>query len=227
MKQISYWASRNKWTARCLLVGCYVLLNGFALIAGELLTAYDIEIPFAIVYAVGFVLLIAAALYPSKQHRSNHYFRQKLLDFVLVTCSFLIVIITVNDCNRLSSTTDSFYSQANASSVSHPVEKLSKKKQLRLLKLKIKAAITEMKKGPKGERVLAIIISVILLSGLLSLVAALSCSLSCSGMEGLSYVVLFLGIGIVIFLFVRILRVINKRYRKQMAAKEPKETIAE
>lgn len=238
MKKISLWAKNNKWQARFLIFGIYLLLNLLGIATGRMLN--DLQISVSGNAFLFFVLLFLAGMfaYPLKSNWKNtgisFYTRQKSCDFLLAASTFCMIIYIGNNYPHLISNHSAGYSAVHAS-VSFPVDsmktsyekmaafsqkikgennkQLSWKEKKKLLKKQVKEIKASNEISPTGK-IFLITLSALVALGLLSLLAYLSCSLSCGGAEGLAIAVAILGTGLIVFLLARIIRSINRKTDK-------------
>lgn len=231
MRKISVWAYRHKWAARCLLVIIHLLLIVLAWTAGSFLLAMNYTIPILFVYAMITAYCIGCCFYPlhnnRKQYR-NFYRLQKTCDGILASASFLLVLSAANYQNTGGSP---FYLSAIASvrpAVSFNVEKpikptATKFSFLQKIKQKLGEKILKLrmhfKKASEGEKILLIILAVLATMLLLFGVLSLSCSISCSGSDALAVIVGILGTALAIFILVKMIRAINKKYKTKASEK--------
>ena len=243
MRKISFWASRNIWSTRFIIIGIYVLLNCTGIILGDLLFSVNIIMEPVFLYCTCFIFLAGMFLYPSKNEKStyrNFYRSQKIADLVLAGCTFLMIMYGGNHLNTIEPEGGSnlyaasfiSVSKNNSSSVTSeinpngkdasikPVKKPLSKKEL---KTKLKNNLRQLRKLYKessgGEKALLIALSVIVALGLLFLLLSLSCSISCSGSDGLAVLVGVLGTTLIIFLLVRVIQRITRGPRKTRTPK--------
>ena len=86
------------------------------------------------------------------------------------------------------------------------------KQHRQTLKAEVKAIVGQMKtQKVTGEQVLLIILTILLALLLLYGVAALSCSIACSGADGLAVLVFLLGLGLIVWLTVALIKKISRR----------------
>lgn len=238
MKKISLWAKNNKWSARFIITGIYILFNILGIVAGRML--YDLQIFIPINVFLLFILLFLAGImaYPSKRNSktsgSSFYLRQKTCDFILAASTFCMIVYAGNNYEQLFSHQQSGILTAIASSslpgdsIKSSIKTISAfsnsmndenskpltwKEKKKLLKKQVKEIKESNENSPAGK-VLLIILSVITALGLLYLLAALSCSISCGGAEGLAIAVVVLGTGLIIFLLARVIRSIKRKQDK-------------
>jgi len=228
MKQLSLWGFRHKWTARVLIVLSYLLLNCLALVLGDILFSYDIQVSGFIVYALAAVYLTVFLVYPFRKHRKqykNYYRFQKTCDAILIATSFLLVISAANQRHTPNSPFHFPAVQAVVPMDLQPakvtaLEKKSKVKSLvKSFKGKLSSTLQKIKAYYKsrslGGQIALIFLAVVLAAALLYLVLALSCSIACAGSDGAAVLVAVLGTGLVVFAFVRALRGIRRKYRRE------------
>jgi len=228
MRSISLWAFHHKWQARLLLVCIHVLLIAIAWLTGEALYSMHYSVPASLIYLLVLAYFIGCCCYPSRKQRrryKNFYRTQKLCDALVATTSFLLIAAASNHQYVFHSP---FHSNAAASvqltnntNIEKPVKPTGKKISFfKKLKLKLATAILKLRmhfqKASTGEKVALIILAVLLAGLLLFGVFALSCSLSCSGSDALAVLVGILGTALVIFLLVKAIKSINKKYGKKM-----------
>lgn len=227
MKQISLWGQRHKWAARTIIVLLYLVLNILALLLGDGLLAYGIEVNAGLVYLCTAVYLSIFVLYPFRKERKrirNFYHWQKTCDWLMVTTSFLLIISAAN-LRHSTSSPFRFPAAGAVETVSiHPpkpagVEKKEKGRSLvKTVKKKLSRTLQKIRAYYKSRslagQIFLIALAVLLAAGALYGVAALSCNLSCAGSDAAAAVVGLLGTAAVVFLFVRALRGIRRLPRK-------------
>lgn len=241
MKRISIWAKAHPQQTRVFIVISYLILNVLGIFIGKQLKQVSIEIPMLLLNASVFIFIIAAIVYPSKSKKRNYILR-KTCDSVLISTTFLMIVIAGNRYGSLSGlfTAYSYQNQALATSIKDSAKhsyasldafKLSMKdKDGNMLKWKerkklLKKQIKEIKKSgdlTDGGKVALTIGCIIVALGLLYLVAAASCSLSCSGAEGAAFLVGFGGLALVVFLFIIAMRAIHKKKKQPTTTPENK-----
>lgn len=226
MKNLSIWGQKHPWIAQLSLVALHTYLFSLAAATGIWLYAKTITIPYDwITFSIG-IFLLAFFFYPirgSKDALFKHsYWRQKCLDLALVCTSMVIVAGVSNQWTRtdqklLSNT----YSVQNIVHKVHPKtlrkEKRRAKRAYRKKLLKeIRATVKQIKKQKTSTAQTALIILTII-AGLYALlfVTALSCSVSCSGNQGGAMLLLFSGVGLVIFLAILAIKAILRMERKR------------
>ena len=228
MKQISLWGQRHKWTARTIIVLCYIVLNLLALLIGDGLLANGIEVNALWVYLFTGAYLSAFVLYPFRRERKRYrsfYRWQKTCDAVLVTTSFLILIGAAN--LRHSANTPFQFTAARAVTPApvHPPKpvtaekKVKKQSFIKSIKSKLTHSLQKFRAYFKSRSLagqIFLTVLAVLLAGLaLYGVLGLACSLSCAGSDAAAAVVALLGTAAVVFLFVRALRGIRRMPRKE------------
>lgn len=222
MKSISFWAKNHKTASRVLIIVIYVLLNVIGIFLGDILFSMGIVLS-PLFYAVAIVISILGLLiYPSRKSRvsrKNFYFQQKSADIILLIATFIFIIYTGNSFynsdfkgSPIASASNSIYVSINHSSTTIMKRKVvvSKKHGDKKLKNVIREFRKKYKSSTKGQKTLYIIISAIVAAGLIMGVSALACNIACSGSEALAYIVLFLGLGGIIFGLVKIIQRINR-----------------
>ena len=100
MRKISYWAKNHRLTAIISLVVIKLLLAFIAAYLGLSLLGMNIHVPFAVFFIALLVLIISAIVYPSKHitrlTKKQFYVQQKTCDFIIATCSFIMIGTWVN-----------------------------------------------------------------------------------------------------------------------------------
>ncbi|MGZ3839606.1 MAG: hypothetical protein ACXVMS_10465 [Flavisolibacter sp.] len=234
MRKISLWASRHLWAARILLVFIHLALILIAWTAGNLLYQAAISIPAPLIcfWVVGF--LAVCSIYPSRENRKafrQAYRTQKICDGLLATLSFLLVLSLANHQEVANSP---FGLPAAASVSTSPArvtppasQKTGKVSFFNKWKRKLATGMMRLsqhfKKASSGEKVAMIILAVILAIFLLFGVMALACSASCSGSDALAILIGILGTALIVFLLVKVIKSINRKYSKPetKTAQEP------
>lgn len=234
MKIISHWASRHVWLSRLSIFVIYLALNILGLFTGDALHLLDIHLPSPFAIAACVLFLTAFVFYPSKKQKSNYrnfYRTQKTCDFLLGFTTFCMIIYFGN------ATQDVFppAHRAHAAFI-QPVPPIEKQLQERpvkklftqllsftpersSLKTKVVRKLIQLRQHYKNAapagKVLFIILGVLVAFGLLYLLAGLACAISCSGSEGAAIALAILGTALIVFLFIRFIRGLNRKYRKQ------------
>jgi hypothetical protein len=227
MKNLSKWAKCHRNMARSIIVICQLLLTALAIAVGVTSFLLDLRIPSWVMQLAATTFLVLCFFYPVKGQLTglfkHSYRKQKSMDFMLASLSFLLVVGLTNDFsfapmdNSISAQTvveaqATFVVLKTKSDIQlnkNPREKMDLKASFKNLRRDLKTQIKALKKEhtPKDKRtgliVAKIFLSLLALAlalGLLYLVAALSCNLSCSGQEGAAAIVLILGLVGVLFL---------------------------
>jgi hypothetical protein len=224
MKALSYWAFTHKWSARLVIVVSYILLNLLALFFATILEMAGIELPALLSYLLCIPFLVACILYPKRKRKAeyrNFYLRQKTMDAILACTSFLLVISFTNQSLVQSKIPSYSLSHVFAAQpANEPVKPFSfiKKKAQEFSFLirhwhQIKKNYAEIRQAyrdvsPGGKFALIVLASLVAI-GLLILVLGLSCNLSCSGNEGAALVVFILGVALITFGLVKVIRSIK------------------
>lgn len=223
MRHISLWAFHHKWAARISLVLIYILLNIAALFFAEALQAENIRIPAYISYLLCLPFCIAFILYPSRKEKpryKNFYVFRKTMDGILITISFLLVTCTMNDF--LAKPNSLHYPSLSAAAAivkpkkSFPKITLQGKqitfmvKHWKQVKKNYQLLRKAYKDSSKGGKVWLIALASLVAAALLIGVMSLSCNLSCSGNEGAAAIVLILGVGLIVFLLIKVIQRISR-----------------
>lgn len=221
MKSISFWANNHKTAARISIVLIYFILNAVGLFMGDILFSMNILLsPLFYVFAI-LLGIFGLIIYPSKKSKStqeNYYFQQKTADIFLLISTLIFIIYTGNiiynpGYNTVENTWASNAVRVNSNITSPAINQrsiVSKKEGHKKLRNVIKQFRKKYKESTNGQKTLYIILSVIAAVLLAYVLAGLSCSIACSGSEGLAYIVLFLGLGGIIFGLVKIIQRINR-----------------
>jgi hypothetical protein len=227
MKRLSLWARHHKWSARLLIVACYVVLNTAGFLIGDLLLLMGITVSSYLIYRAVLAALAAFALYPHRKEKHrypDYYLRQKACDAVLITTTFLLVIGAVN--GRHSTTTPFQLIQAGAivPSTANSSRTLGTEKPVKKTTIfkKIGTTLTHAfqkvrnyyKRLDTSHKILLTTLVALLAIAALYGVVAWACSLSCSGPEAVGWIVLVGGTGVVLFLMLWAARAINRAYRR-------------
>lgn len=240
MKQISLWAKYHKTAARIIIVFSSLLLLIAGAITGSLLKDLDINLPKELLFAIALIYFIALIYYPAKSIKrklTGHkfYVQQKRMDFILVSCFFLLMTSISNDGFKRFHLINVFQPAA-ASLPTTPADSITKKyksiaafsaslkdengnslkwKEKKKQLLQQVKAIKKSNELSDGAKIALIILSVIVAIGLLALVANLACSISCSGSGAGAILVAVGGTALVIFLLIVAIRAINGKKKKK------------
>ncbi len=230
---MSIWARAHVVQSRILIVIIYILLNLIGIYTGNLFRELNVIFPgmfFTICIVITSLLWMT---YPSKSYIKNNirittsYIRRKSFDLTLASVTFLMIVYVGNNWGNLFVRSES----ANATRIiriskdpaimNNPLiknfisllkntdlSKLSTREKIKLVKDQVRK-IRQDPDTPKKNKTGLIIISVLVAIGLIIGVAALACNISCAGSEALAAVVAVVGIALVIFLFIKVLKRIN------------------
>lgn len=238
MKQLSAWAKVNPNSTRFIIVVLHILLVNLGIYTGISLYNLGILFPLSPLYGITICFVLLALLYPvgkqwaNKLQKKDYYVVRKSFDFLVVTCSFVMVVLVANSSFNSSygeTVNASVYekgvdktknptaqeilaslSHRDKSSLSRSEKRILKKEFKRLLPLYVKAKLR--KDDDTAGKIALTLVAIIGAVGLLYIIAALACNLSCSGSEGAAILVSLLGLIGVIFLLVI---VIQKIYHKK------------
>jgi uncharacterized membrane protein len=234
MRKISFWAKHHRFQAITFLVIIKLLLAYIAFYVGSSLLDLDIHIPFFVFGIALFILVMAALIYPSRRFtrlsKNQFYIRQKSCDFIVAACSFLMIGTLVNNNLPLAGTTISLAS--NVTSIQPTAEEI-----LVSLKYRDKSTLTRQEKRilkeefKKQLKVYAvakvtghtsdagqaglIILTIVAALGLLFLVASLACSLSCNGSDAAAVIVGVLGVALIVWGTIALIKRISKGPEKK------------
>jgi len=240
MRKISYWAKRNPWKARIIIIVSHILLLLLAWYTGSALYAFKIILPGTLFLIFILYYLSAVFIYPTKNKKKFfsqrwHYVHQKACDFSLAAAAFGMMVCVANDPEKYIPNIN----EALGVAVIRPNtknEKPTAAQILESLKTRNKSTLTreekrilrqefkiQMKKyvvanirGNKtdGSDAGIIILAIVAALGLAYLVGVLACNLSCNGNDGAAILVVILGtaaIGLGLYFLIRGLK--RKRER--------------
>ena len=224
MKKISLWGKRNPWKTRLIIVLLQLLLGGYAALGGIWLFAQGWALPGYLLSISISLFLLASFFYPDKRSRFRlfryTYYRQKGLDLCLIVLSLLMVLSVSNHYTSASMVQSEPYGVEltvhRTQSKELKSERRSFREQLKQHRQKVKAEVRalvgEMKaQKASGEQVFLIILTILLALVLLYGVAALSCSIACSGSDGLAILVFLLGLGLIVWMTVALIKKISRK----------------
>ena len=241
MRKISLWAKHHRPQAVGFLVLLKLTLALLAFYLGSSLADVNIKLSFSVFFVALVVLLIAAILYPTGKKRSNvsgnvFYKWQKSCDFIVAASSFTMIVTLAN--TNFATPINSAVNAATViaspdptaeeilASLKHRDKSTLTKKEKRILKdefkKQVKVYAVAKLKGHTSDAAKAglIVLTIIGALGLLYLVAALACSLSCNGSDAAAVIVGILGLALVVWGSVALIRRIvrgpkQKRHRQQ------------
>jgi hypothetical protein len=244
MKHLSYWASKNIWLTRFLILLIYIVLNVVGVMTGNMLHATGIYLNQAFLYLCVALTILGVFIYPTHSKKISSpklYCRHKTADAILGSATFLIVVFAGNQLSTFSpinpvngaSLVSTIDDNNKSFSAEHPKAKkkvMSKKRKwnkisFREWKKQIKAGLKVVRdayrQDKNAERILLISLAVTIAVILILLLAALSCEIACAGAEALAIVLFVTGTFGIIFALVRIIQRINTKYNKLRDNKEP------
>jgi hypothetical protein len=234
MRKISRWAKHHRLPAIISLVVIKLLLAFIAAYVGVSLLGMNIRIPFPVFFIALLVLITTAIAYPSKHvarlTKKQFYIRQKTCDFMIATCSFVMIGTWVNtnlpvaiSTATVSAATTTINPTAEEilASLKYRDKSTLTRQEKRILKTEFKQqvkiyTVTKLKghKDDAGKAGL-IILTIVAALGLLYLVAALACSLSCNGSDAAALVVGILGTALIIWGVIAVIRRISRGPKKK------------
>lgn len=246
MYRISLWGRQHIWTTRFLIVAIYVMLNVTGFLLGEQLAANGIYLSQTHFY-IGTALVLAGFFaYLSKKSKKDfkHFYRfHKSCDALLVSGTFVLLVCLAQP---QSLPQPWMGLQANATIVTTPAnsEPNAQAKQSIFRKvangaikwLGIDKAIQkkiqknwqrlqyEYKRSSDGGKIALIVLTILVAVALSFLVIGLACNLSCNGSDAAAILVGVLGMGLIIFLSVKVINRINRGPRQPKAAKPKDKT---
>ena len=224
MKKISFWAYHHLWAARLIIMLSWLLLTIMAAFLGDLLYSPSFSFSIITYYFLAAASLAGVILYPQKKDKKkykNFYVLQKSCDAILAAATFLAIIVTSYEANRI---THSFYPVNAAMSVAKPSGNTVKikpddisKKPLKSLRKSLKQNVTSLraayKNTTRGGKIALVALSVFVAAILLLAVITFACNLSCSGSATAALLLGFGGAAVIIFLLIRVIRRITKGKR--------------
>ncbi|HET6994928.1 MAG TPA: hypothetical protein VFI06_08090 [Chitinophagaceae bacterium] len=234
MKKISLWARHHRFIAIISIAIIKLLLAFIAAYLGLLLLGMNIRLPFTVFFFALLLLIIAAIAYPSKHitrfTKKQFYVRQKTCDFIIAACSFVMIGTWVN--TNLPVTINTAAAATTATTITPTAEEILAslqyrdkstltRQEKRILKAEFKNQLkvyTVAKlKGQKNDAAKAglIILTIVAALGLLYLVAALACSLSCNGSDAAAVIVGLLGLALVIWGTIAVIKRITRKPKKE------------
>ena len=235
---ISFWASKHILLARTLLVISHLLLTVLAVATGLLLKNESISIDPLYGYASILLFLFAFAAYPSQNksiHFAKRYRFQKIVDGLLALSTFLMLVCFSNQSWNHTNSANAWMpkristvnSNANKPSIANPEAKIiPKKAEKKRWMNKVMDFLNASKSYTSGEKLIFTFLAIIGAAALLYLVAALACNISCNGAEGAAIVVAVVGVGAIIFLFIKLMKHLNKNPSISQK-KKPSSTMGE
>ena len=230
MYQLSLWARRHVWPARILIVLCYVVLNFTGWLLGEQLTLNGIHLSQTHFYIGTALVLTGFFAYPSKSSKRvlKHFYRfQKSCDALLVSGTFVLIVClsqpqslpqpwmgfsaqatTVKPANLppAKAKPSVFRKAANVAIQWLGVDKAIQKK----IQKNAQKLMAEYKRSSTGGKVALIFLTILVAAALGILVLSWSCSLSCNGSDAAAILVGVLGMGLIIFLSVKVIQRITR-----------------
>lgn len=233
MRTISAWAFKNVWPARLAIIAGYLLLNIIGFFVGDALQLFNIAIPLWAFYTSAVIFGAVFLLYPDKKYKhlfKNFYGYRKTCDLILCSTTFFFIVCLGNNPQKLlgqgitasfATTVTSIRPTEKTVSIQPLLKKLSKKTWKHVLAQKILKLRKEYKQSTQGQKIALIILSVLVALALLLLVASLSCSISCSGADGAAILVAILGVSLITFLLIKVIKRINH------GPKKPQEPVTE
>lgn len=224
MKTISRWGQRHPWKTRLIITLIQFLLGGYAALGGIWLYAQGWVLPgYLLSISVG-LFLLATLFYPDRRsHRRlfrHTYYRQKGLDLSLIVLSLMMVMSVSNQYTHSVVTDNLPYRVELMVNKTHSKQLKSERKSIRehlkqqrqKVKTEVRALVKEMKaQKASGEQILLIILTILGALVLLYGLAALSCSIACSGADGLAILVFLVGLGLIVWLTVVLIKKISRK----------------
>ena len=230
MYRLSLWAHLHVWSARFLIIAANLFLLALGWLLGHQWTAIGVAISPMVFYTGALLALLGFFAYPSKRRKKGfkHFYAvQKTCDGLLATGAFVMMMCTAQQ----NAMPPSWGMQAQATELAvQPVPSTAKQKTSFFKKVtgqlayslgfnkgmgkKLKANWQQLrlvyKDISKGGKVALIILSILVGAGLIFLALALACGIACNGSGALALLVALGGIGLVIFLLVKIIDRIQK-----------------
>lgn len=224
---ISRWASRHLWAARLLLVLLFALLNVLAFFTGAALAEENIYLPAYLLYLTALPVFLLWCTYPKAKAQQQNYWTRKSREGVLIVITFLQIVCIGNEPAAGSALWQPALAGPTpvqpAATVHPPAKKgMAFGKNLRKkLQQHLRQWRHQYQQASNGGKIALIILSVLMAAGLIMLLLALSCNIACAGSEAAALLLAVLGPALVIFLLVRIIRSLNRRYREKTGSAAP------
>jgi peptidoglycan biosynthesis protein MviN/MurJ (putative lipid II flippase) len=220
MRKLSYWAKRNPWKSRIIIIVSHLLLMLLGWYTGTSFFAMDISLPAYLFVFFILYYLAAVFIYPSKDEKKRNnrkwiYIKQKACDFSLAAAAYGMMVCISNQpgifFNNFQKVSGSLIinpspvkvkptaaeileslKYRDKSKLTHEEKRILKKE----FKVQLKNYVVAKLKGNKegGDQTFLIILAIVAALGIAYLLAALSCTLSCNGNEGAAVLVVILGI---------------------------------
>ncbi len=208
MKTIALWSRDHIMAARILIAVCHILMSCLALYMGrELQKNYVLISPTVFWFFIALFLIITTLF--SKSYTTFRFYKRKLLDGLILLCSFIIMVSFANQ-NRSGSFL--FYQSLQGSFVGKKakISKIQTKPSIKELKKQLKELRKAVKKG-EGASAGGIILAILAAAGLGLLLASAACSLSCNGHDALAIFLLIGGVTAIFFICRLIIRATEKK----------------
>ena len=214
MKEISFWAKGHPWTARLIIIACYIGLNITGIITGHLLNELSVIFSPLFLFITVLIFIAGFIAYPSRLTKGKtlskeaFYVRQKSCDFILISSTFLMIVYCGNHPNGLpfsftisqaaiqsNPITPSEKTNAKAYKYFEEFRTSMKNKEGKTLKWKerkklLKSQVWAIKKAPelsKEMKFLLTLLCIFAANGLIYLALGLGCGLACSGAPALGF----------------------------------------
>lgn len=229
LQQWALWAKQHARAVQIFFVVAHLLLYTIALHFGWYLFVIGVEIPLSLTLVLLSIYTVAAVLYPGvffdrKKSNWDTFKRRKICDVILFSTAFLLGVSLANHSPHFLSSNS--ISQIEAKPMLTAVkikkgEELKVKRQIfiqkseKWLENKLAKIDRYQSNAPVLEFVLLIILFTVLASFLAVVVLYLSCNLSCSGAEAAAWLVLILGLGLIITLFILGISWAKRRLKRQ------------
>ena len=227
MLKITYWARAHVWTSRIIIIFLiYPLLNITGWFLGDVLAFNGIEISQSWGYPLSFIILFLFLIYPfhsDKKRYPFYYAWKKTTDVLMILTTFCFIVMRGNGFNSESNNgfANTSYAATAIKSVDPKPSLKLKKSQKNFIKNLVKNFREKYRHASKDDKTGMIILAVFVAVLLVFLLSLLTCSIACSGAEALAYVVLFLGLGGIIFGLVRVIQRIKRGKPREKKVVEP------
>lgn len=238
MYTLSLWARRHLWPARLLIVLSYLLLHVLGWLLGEQLALCGIYLSQGHFYAGAAVAVLGFFAYPSKKNKrdfKHFYLFQKTCDGLLVSGTF-VMIVCLSQPQSLPQPW--MGPQVHATPITPLPNKVKPavQKEQSLFRKAAKGAIKwlgidkavqkkiqknwqwlqkEYRQASTGGKIALIALTVLVAAALGYLVLALSCSLACNGSDAAAILVGVLGLGLIVFLSIKVITRITRGPKQQ------------
>jgi|GEM_PF-1531712 len=239
MTKLSGWARQHPVNARIIIAALHVILIALAAYTGTTFIQLGLKLQVFFFYAGVFLFLVSVFIYPFRGqqyynvNKKQLYIIRKSCDFILGTCSFMLVCFVANRYAAKTGTLTEFAAVASSgtelkekttaatilSSLSYRDKSTLTKSEKKILRREFRSQLKAYTKAKlqkdeeQSARIALIILSIIGAVGLTFLLAGLACSIACGGAEALAVLVFIAGLTGIIALLVFVLKKIKHHYQ--------------